>query len=109
MPRPGRLLDSPLGRFGPPVALMSVIFLLSAQPDLNSGLGVFDLIGRKLVHATEYGVLWFLWLRALRFRHPWVAALICHEASFGLQVHVYLALSMRRLFRRLTRSRLFCC
>jgi VanZ family protein len=87
MPRRGRLLDNPLGRFGPPVALMGVIFLLSAQPDLNSGLGVFDLIGRKLVHATEYGLLWFLWLRALRFRHPWVAALICLAYSGSDEYH----------------------
>ena len=87
MARPGRLLDSPLGRFGPPVALMGVIFVLSAQPDLNSGLGVFDLIGRKMVHATEYGLLWWLWLRALRFRHPWVAALICLAYSGSDEYH----------------------
>jgi len=62
-----------LGRFGPPVALMGVIFLLSAQPDLNSGLGTIDLVGRKLVHMLEYGLLWWLWLRALHFRHPWAA------------------------------------
>jgi hypothetical protein len=72
-----RALDSPAGRFVPPVALMGAIFVLSAQPDLNSGLGVFDLVGRKLVHATEYGLLWWLWLRALRFRYPWAPALIC--------------------------------
>ena len=35
-----------LSRFGPPIALMAVIFFLSAQPDLNSGLGVWDTIGR---------------------------------------------------------------
>ena len=28
-----------LSRFGPPIALMAVIFFLSAQPELNSGLG----------------------------------------------------------------------
>jgi VanZ family protein len=50
----------------PPLALMGLIFLLSAQPDLNSGLGVFDLIGRKLIHAGEYALLCFLWWRALR-------------------------------------------
>ncbi|WP_354701983.1 hypothetical protein DSM112329_02328 [Paraconexibacter sp. AEG42_29] len=54
-----------IGRWGPPLALMGVIFALSAQSDLNSGLGTVDLIGRKIVHATEYGVLWWLWLRAL--------------------------------------------
>jgi VanZ family protein len=50
----------------PPLALMAVIFMLSAQPDLNSGLGTIDLIGRKIIHASEYALLTFLWWRALR-------------------------------------------
>jgi VanZ family protein len=50
----------------PPLALMAVIFLLSAQPDLNSGLGTLDLIGRKIVHMSEYALLCFLSWRALR-------------------------------------------
>ena len=50
--------------------LMAVIFLLSAQPDLSTGLGVWDLIGRKTVHMTEYGLLCFLWWRALRAVMP---------------------------------------
>jgi VanZ family protein len=50
----------------PPIALMGVIFFLSAQPDLNSGLGLVDLIGRKIIHAGEYALLCFLWWRALR-------------------------------------------
>jgi VanZ family protein len=54
-----------VGRFAPPLALMGLIFMLSAQPDLSSGLGTADLVLRKLAHMTEYGVLWFLWLRAL--------------------------------------------
>jgi len=45
---------------------MALIFLLSAQPNLNSGLGLVDTIGRKLIHACEYGLLAFLWWRALR-------------------------------------------
>jgi VanZ family protein len=45
---------------------MAVIFVLSAQPDLNSGLGTVDLIGRKIIHACEYALLCFLWWRALR-------------------------------------------
>ena len=85
--RLARSLDSPAGRFLPPLATMGLIFFLSAQPDLNSGLGVFDLIGRKMVHAAEYGVLWWLWLRALRFRHPWVAALICLAYSGSDEYH----------------------
>ena len=54
-----------LPRIVPPLALMGLIFFLSAQPDLSSGLGTIDLIGRKLIHMTEYGLLWFLWTRAL--------------------------------------------
>ena len=65
-----------LSRFGPPLALMGVIFGLSAQPDLNTGLGTWDLILRKLAHMTEYGVLWFLWQRALGLRSPAVAVAI---------------------------------
>ena len=49
----------------PPVVLMAAIFVLSAQPDLNSGLGAIDFVGRKLVHFAEYALLAFLWWRAL--------------------------------------------
>jgi VanZ family protein len=49
----------------PPLVLMGVIFGFSAQPSLDSGLGVADLIGRKLIHFAEYALLCFLWWRAL--------------------------------------------
>jgi VanZ family protein len=52
----------------PPLVLMTVIFVLSAQPSLNSGLGVIDHVGRKLVHFGEYALLAFLWWRALAMR-----------------------------------------
>jgi VanZ family protein len=58
-------LISRLDPWAPPIALMAVIFVLSAQPDLNSGLGTIDLIGRKIIHASEYALLCFLWWRAL--------------------------------------------
>jgi VanZ family protein len=57
---------SRLDPWAPPIAVMAVIFALSAQPDLNSGLGTIDLVGRKFVHASEYALLCFLWWRALR-------------------------------------------
>ena len=60
---------SPRTRAGlwlPPLALMAVIYVLSDQPHLASGLGLIDLIGRKLVHAGEYALLCALWIRALR-------------------------------------------
>ena len=50
----------------PPLMLMGIIFFLSAQPNLNSGLGWIDHVGRKLVHASEYALLSVLWWRALR-------------------------------------------
>src|SRR5215207_7374609 len=53
---------------------MAVIFLLSAQPDLNSGLGGWDTVLRKLAHMAEFGLLWWLWLRALG--RPVLAAVI---------------------------------
>jgi VanZ family protein len=57
---------SRLDPWAPPVVLMAMIFVLSAQPDLSTGLGVWDLIGRKIVHISEYGLLCFLWWRAIR-------------------------------------------
>jgi VanZ family protein len=50
----------------PPLLLMGVIFLLSAQPSLDSGLGQIDLMGRKVVHFSGYALLCFLWWRWLR-------------------------------------------
>ena len=49
----------------PPLLLMGVIFFLSDQPSLDSGLGAIDLVGRKLIHFGEYALLCFLWWRAL--------------------------------------------
>jgi VanZ like family len=83
----GRLLRSPVGRFAPPLALMGLIFFLSAQSDLDSGIGAAGTVAAKLVHATEYGLLWLLWHRALRFRHPWVSALICLAYAGGDEYH----------------------
>lgn len=84
------------GRWAPPLALMALIFALSAQSDLSSGLGTIDLIGRKLVHATVYGTLWWLWLRALdrepagrhrRAGPQWLAALITIAYAAGDELH----------------------
>jgi VanZ family protein len=65
-----------LFRFAPPLALMGVIFFFSAQPDLGTGLGAWDTIVRKAAHMAEYGLLWFLWQRALGTRTPWPAVAI---------------------------------
>ena len=60
-------------RFAPPLLLMGLIFFLSAQPDLSTGLGDWDLALRKLAHMAEYGLLWFLWWRALAYGNPTAA------------------------------------
>lgn len=44
---------------------MGLIFFLSAQPDLSTGLGLWDLILRKLAHMGVFGLLTLLWWRAL--------------------------------------------
>ena len=63
-------LRNPAWRFAPPLMLMALIFALSAQPDLNTGLGTVDTILRKLAHMAEYGLLVFLLWRALRASVP---------------------------------------
>ncbi len=76
-----------LRRFAPPLALMAVIFALSAQPDLNSGLGWIDLVGRKAAHMAEFGLLWLLGHRALRWRLPWVAAAVAVGYAVSDEIH----------------------
>ena len=68
-------------RYGPPLLLMALIFFFSAQPDLNSGLGVWDTIGRKLIHAATYGALFLLWWRALGRTWPAVAITLLYAIS----------------------------
>src|SRR4051794_33608080 len=74
-------------RFGPPLLLMALIFFFSAQPDLNSGLGDWDTIGRKLIHAATYGALWFLWFRALGYGNALPAVGITLLYAIGDEYH----------------------
>ena len=57
-------MSSPI-RLIPPLALMGLIFFLSAQSDLSTGLGFWDLVLRKIAHMTAFGLLALLWWRAL--------------------------------------------
>lgn len=85
-----RLLQPPtsaLSRFAPPLALMAVIFAFSAQPDLTSGLGVWDTILRKLAHMAEYGLLWWLWWRALGYRRVAAAVAITLAYAASDELH----------------------
>jgi VanZ family protein len=71
----------------PVVAWAAVIFVFSSIPHLSTGLGTWDLILRKLAHATEYGILAALLLRALG--RPVAAALlaVAYAASDELHQH----------------------
>lgn len=82
MARPGAL-----SRYAPPLALMALIFVLSAQPGLSSGLGTVDLVGRKLIHMAEFGLLFLLWLRALGRPRPAVAAAIAIGYAITDELH----------------------
>ena len=82
-----RPLAQAFGRFAPPLALMALIFYLSAQADLNSGLGVWDTIGRKVIHFTIFGALWWLWDRALNHDHPLIAAVITSAYAISDEYH----------------------
>jgi len=76
-----------VSRFAPPLLLMGLIFFLSAQPDLSSGLGTWDLILRKLAHMAEYGLLWLLWWRALGYGNPAIPAAIAIGYSISDELH----------------------
>lgn len=56
-----------------PVALWAWgIFFLSSIPSLNSGLGIWDFILRKIAHVTEFAILTVLLIRGLY--RTWPAA-----------------------------------
>jgi VanZ family protein len=68
----------------PPLLLMGVIFFFSDQPSLDSGLGLIDHVGRKLIHFAEYALLCFLWWRALvTLMSPARAALLAFALASG--------------------------
>ena len=59
-----------LARYAPALALMAVIFVLSAQSSLPRVDTSFDVALRKAAHMTEFGLLWLLWLWALDGARP---------------------------------------
>jgi len=71
----------------PVVLWAAVIFAFSAVPDLGTGLGTWDLVLRKLAHATEFAVLGGLLLRALRDERAALAAGFAYAASDELHQH----------------------
>ena len=70
----------------PVVAWAGVIFAISSIPNLGTGLGVWDLVLRKLAHATEYAVLGLLLARAVALV-PAFALGVLYAASDELHQH----------------------
>ena len=65
-----------------PVVLWgAVIFALSSIPSLSSGLGTWDVVLRKLAHASEYAVLGLLLVRALLREVPALALGVAYAIS----------------------------
>jgi VanZ family protein len=69
-----------------PVLLWAaMIFAFSSIPSLQSGLGGWDLLLRKLAHLTEYAILGALLVRAAR--RPWVALGLAAAYAASDEVH----------------------
>jgi hypothetical protein len=77
----------PVSRYGPPLAVMTLIFALSATPDLSSGLGAWDLLLRKLAHITIYAVLWLTLARATDWRRPLAATVVALLYAVSDEIH----------------------
>jgi VanZ family protein len=77
----------PLALWLPVVAWAGLIFGLSSIPSLGTGLGTWDLVLRKLAHATEYAILAGLLLRALGRELPAFAVAVAYAASDELHQH----------------------
>jgi VanZ family protein len=77
----------PISRYAPPLAMMALIFALSATPDLSSGLGAWDLVLRKLAHVTIFAALALTLLRATDWRRPVLAAAIAVAYAISDEIH----------------------
>lgn len=65
-------------RCAPALALMGLIYFLSAQPDLGTGLEGWDFVLRKLGHMAVFGTLFVALVFAFggRFAPPTVVAVL---------------------------------
>ena len=75
-----------LGRFGPPAALMAVIYALSSRQDLDPGGGTVGAAIPILAHLGLFGVLFALLWRALP-RRPLAAALLAVLYGISDELH----------------------
>jgi VanZ family protein len=72
-------------RWLPVLAWAALIFAFSAVPDLGTGLGGWDLVLRKIAHATEYAVLGALLMRATN--RVWLAFALGTLYAVSDEVH----------------------
>ncbi len=80
-------VPSALRLWFPVVVWAGLIFALSSVPDLGTGLGLWDLVLRKLAHTAEFAVLGALLLRALRSEVPGFVAGVAYAISDELHQH----------------------
>lgn len=73
------------GRLVPALALMGVIFAVSAESSLPTVESDLDVALRKAAHMTEFGLLWALWLWALPGPRP-RAALVALAVTLAYAV-----------------------
>ncbi len=59
------MIATRLSLWVPVLVWAAVIFALSSVPNLGTGLGIWDLVLRKLAHLVEYAILGALLFRAL--------------------------------------------
>jgi VanZ family protein len=69
----------------PVLVWAALIFALSSIPGLQTGLGFWDLVLRKLAHVAEYAVLGALLTRALG--RAWLAAALAVAYAVTDEVH----------------------
>jgi VanZ family protein len=60
------MVASRLTFWAPVIFWAAVIFAVSSIPELGTGLGIWDIVLRKLAHAAEYAILGGLIFRASR-------------------------------------------
>lgn len=73
--------------WSPVVAWAAVIFALSSVASLESGLGNWDLVLRKLAHVAEYAVLGALLVRALGRPSPALLLGVAYAISDEVHQH----------------------
>ena len=71
----------------PVVVWAAVIFALSSIPSLNSGLGTWDLVLRKLAHVVEFAVLAVLLVRATTRAVPSAALGVAYAVTDEIHQH----------------------